>query len=442
MGKIAILGCTVPVDDPGDGLRHVDILVSDGSITAIADASTMQISADHARIDANGLVALPGLTNAHTHTPLVLMRGAAEDVSVDDWFNARVWPMEMNLTPERVLVGARLACAEMLLSGVTGFADHYFFSRQIAQAATELGIRANIAPTFFTRDADTGRERAFDDARWIAGLGSRTVSAAIGPHAPYTVSDADLVAAGETARELGVQVHIHAGENMQQTTSSLAQRGITPVGVLAETGILDAGALIAHGGGIIEKDADILRAHASRVSVACCPKVYFKHAIDPITPVRLLQGVGVNIAAGTDGAAGGNTLDVWEAMRWTALAQKRQEDDPLFLPVRQAFELATAGGARAAGNHGGGRIEVGAVADIVLVDLGGPHCQPLHDVFAALVYSVRASDVVTVLVDGEIVVRDRRLVRADLTEIVADAQRVAPELVRMTEGEAVQHYAP
>lgn len=434
-GTRRIAGCRIPTRD-GEG--EYDIVIADGVITAIEPATG---DADGA-LDARGLFAVPGLTNAHTHTPLCLMRGAAEDVSVEDWFNKRVWPMEVNLTPERVRVGARLAIAEMLLGGVTGFADHYFHADQIAAAAEELGVRANIAPTFFSSEDHRGRDEAFAVTRQIAGSGSRIVTASLGPHSTYTVTEDDLAASAALAGELGVRVHVHAAENMQQTESSLARLGVTPLTVLERTGVMAAGAHIAHGGGIVAEDRELLRAHAATTTVACCPKVYFKHDIDPITPIRLLHDAGVTVGAGTDGAAGGNTLDLWEAMRWTALAQKRQEHDALFLPTREAFDLGTRGGARAASHDRSGVLEVGMAADIVLLDLSRPHCQPIHDIFATLVYSAQPSDVVHVVVDGELVVKDRTLVRGDVAEIVDQARRVAPELVAIHEGETVQHYAP
>lgn len=431
-----LAGCSIPGENPD---AVFDIQIDDGMITSISPSAGVP---QPGAVDARGLYAVPGLTNAHTHTPLSLMKGAAEDVNVDDWFNKRVWPMEVNLTPNRVKVGARLALAEMLLSGVTGFADHYFYADEIADAAEELGIRANIAPTFFSEPGNASRDRAFDVTRNLVRRESRLVTASLGPHSPYTVSETDLSESAALAAELEIRVHTHAAENMQQTTSSLDRLGVTPLGVLDRTGVLDVGVHIAHGGGIVDADRRLLEPHAARTTVACCPKVYFKHDIDPITPVRLLHDVGVTVGAGTDGAAGGNNLDVWEAMRWTALSQKRQEHDPLFLSVLDAYELGTQGGARAASHPTAGRLEAGRLADIALVDLSGPHCQPIHDVYAALVYSVRASDVVHVVVDGELVVENRHLVRAELSQILSDARQVAPQLVKIRPGEAVQHYAP
>lgn len=431
---------------------HQDIHVTGGQIAAITDTRA-ELDADppsHERsdipaqvIDASGLIAVPGLTNSHTHSPMVLMRGAAEDVSVENWFNQRVWPMEMNLTPERVRIGARLACAEMLLAGVTSFVDHYFHSDQIAAAALETGIRADLAPTFFSSEGERGREAAFDAARAIKELDSPLITASLGPHSSYTVTEADLRTTARTALAEGFRVHLHAAENRDQTLASQARVQVTPIEVLERTGILDAGVLVAHGCGILDEDLAILARFADRAAVACCPKVYLKHALSPTTPVRGLLAAGIAVGAGTDGAAGHNTLDIWESLRLIALVQKQQERDAEWMSLSQTLRLATRGGAAAAGLGGTtGALEVGRRADIVLVDLNGPHCQPLHDPRAALVYSVRASDVITVLVEGRVVVRDRVLTTFDVDQILRDVRNLAPQLVRITKDQAVQHYAP
>jgi 5-methylthioadenosine/S-adenosylhomocysteine deaminase len=206
---------------------------------------------------------------------------------------------------------------------------------------------------------------------------------------------------------------------------------------------LDAGALIAHGCGIVDADLPLLARYADRTAVACCPKVYLKLAMGSTTPIKALQAAGVAVGVGTDGAAVHNTLDVWEALRLVALTQKQRERDAEWMTISDTLRLATRGGAAAAGlTELTGAIEVGRRADVTLVDLTGPHCQPMHDPRAALVYSVRAADVVTVLVDGEIVVRNRQLTKVDLAEIVAEAKDLAHTLVDLSAGGAVQRYAP
>jgi 5-methylthioadenosine/S-adenosylhomocysteine deaminase len=424
-----------------------DIHIHDGRITTITPTTTTPATADRVGegveiIDGTGLVAVPGLVNSHTHSPMVMMRGAAEDVSIDDWFNRRIWPMEVNLTPERVRVGARLACAEMLLAGVTTFVDHYFHADQIADAALESGIRADLAPTFFSSTGPEAIDAAFNATREIHARGPR-ITASLGPHATYTVSEDDLRRTAEVARAEGFRIHLHAAETDDQTQSSLDRLGVTPIEVLERTGVLEAGALIAHGCGIRNEDLPILERYADRVTVASCPKVYLKLAMGEVTPIKSLQSAGLTIGVGTDGAAVHNTLDVWESLRMVALTQKQREQDAEWMTISDTLRLATRGGAAAAGlTKEIGAIEEGRRADIALVDLSGPHCQPLHDPRAALVYSARASDVVTVLVDGEIVVRDRRLVTMDLAEVLADAKDLAHTLVDLSKGGAVQHYAP
>ena len=407
----------------------VDLEIVGGRIRSIRPAGTSHASDDADIIDATDLIVVPGLINAHTHSPMVLMRGAAEDVDGATWFNDRIWPMEANITPEHVLAGARLACAEMLLGGVTAFADHYFHTPLIAQAARELGIRADLAAAFFTEPGGVSRDAAFADTVEVAEATDDLVRASVGPHAVGTVDDADLEAVTELSARLGIRVHLHASESLDQTRAVQAARGgRTPIRVLRDTGVLERGVLIAHGCGILPDDADDLAAFADRIAVASCPKGYLKQLVDPMTPAPLLRSLGVPLAIGSDGAASGNTLDVWESARLTALTQKRQSADATVLPVREALDAIWLGGAAALGRPELGRIEVGAAADLALVDVSGPHCRPMIDLAATLLYAVSARDVQTVIVGGRVVVRDRRLLTADLGELVAHAEALAPTL--------------
>ncbi|MET9785774.1 amidohydrolase [Streptomyces canus] len=446
MRRLIVTSCSVLLV-PEQGSCRVetdqDILVEDGVIAWLGPAGSGPEAAGAETVDGTGLIAVPGLVNAHTHGPMTLMRGAAEDVSVEAWFNERVWPMEVNLTPADIGLGAELACAEMLLSGVTTFADHYFHAERIADAVVRTGIRADIAPTCFSSQGRAALEESAATAAALHGTGDGRVTASLGPHAPYTVEDADLVRVAELARDLGLRIHLHAAEHLEQTESSLARRGITPITVLERTGVLEAGALIAHGCGIVPDDLPTLAAHRDRTGVACCPKVYLKHALHPLTPVRSLLDAGVAVGAGTDGAAGHNTLDVWEAMRLVALTQKQAERDATWMTVSDTVRLATRGGARALGlGDRIGALEPGRAADIVLVDLSGAHCRPVHDPVAALVYSVRASDVRTVVVDGRVVVRDGRLLTVDLPGLLGEIEARVPALLDTSHGRAVQHYDP
>jgi cytosine/adenosine deaminase-related metal-dependent hydrolase len=444
--RLIVRGCDV-LEVPAQGecrvLPERDITVVGGVIESIGPSAEVPDDGTAEVIDARGLLATPGLVNAHTHSPMVLMRGAAEDVSTEAWFNERVWPMEVNLTAEDVHLGALLACAEMIMSGVTTFADHYFFPAEIAKAVVASGLRANIAPTYFSSRGRQALEETVDFAEsWHGGADGR-VTVFLGPHAPYTVNDADLATLAEHARRLGTGIHIHASEHLGQTESSLHRRGMTPIQVLAATGVLDAGALVAHGCGIIASDLDVLAGYPGRVAVASCPKVYLKHAQQPLTPIRELLAAGVTVAAGTDGAAGHNTLDVWEAMRLVALTQKQAERDATWMSVSDTLRLTMRGGAGALGLPDGiGALEPGRRADIVLVDVGGLHCRPVHDPRAVLVYSTRASDVRTVIVDGRVLLRDGRLETIDVGGLLEEIDSRLPRITDTSHGTAVQVYAP
>jgi len=455
MTQVLIRNCSVLVV-PETGECWVDegqdIHIEDGMITAVIPTEVPQADRRDGLevVDATGLIAVPGLTNSHTHSPMVMMRGAAEDVSIDDWFNQKIWPMEMNLTPERVRVGARLACAEMLLAGVTTFVDHYFHADQIAEAALETGIRADLAPTFFSSTGVEGREAAFEAARQLRARGVQAangrpprITASLGPHAPYTVTDEDLTRTAEVARAEGFRIHLHAAETEDQTQSSKDRLGVTPIEVLERTGVLEAGSLIAHGCGILDSDLPLLERYAARTAIASCPKVYLKLAMGSTTPIKQLHAAGIPIGIGTDGAAVHNTLDVWESLRLTALTQKQREQDAEWMTISDTLRLATRGGATAAGlTNLTGALEPGRRADVALLDLSAPHNQPLHNPLAALVYSARASDVVHVLVDGTQVVEDRHLTTTNLPQILNDARALAHTLVDLSTKGAIQHYAP
>ncbi|NEB78710.1 amidohydrolase, partial [Streptomyces sp. SID14478] len=324
------------------------LVVRDGVLVDVVDSAAVADLECRERIDARGLVALPGLVNCHTHSPMVALRGLVEDLPEQEWFNDWIWPIESNLTPRVVALGARLACAEMIRGGVTCFADHYFAMDTVADAVAETGLRANLGEAFFSSQGPEGRERSLDFAlRRDKSAGGR-ITTSLAPHAPYTVTDDDLAITAELARENGLLVHLHAAENRAQTDISLDRHGRTPIGVLQDAGLLDVDVLIAHGTGILDRDLPALSAATGRVGVASAPRGYLKFGWDT-TPVRALVDAGVHVGLATDGAASNNTLDVWEAMTLTALVQKQTERDPRWLTARQALRHATLDSARAVG---------------------------------------------------------------------------------------------
>ncbi|MBO1335375.1 amidohydrolase [Streptomyces sp. VRA16 Mangrove soil] len=464
---LIVTGCTAllhadPAEtDPrraADGLHFVPdtaLVVRAGVITDVTDSAAAATVPSRERIDARGLVALPGLINCHTHSPMVALRGLVEDRPEQEWFNDWIWPIESNLTPRVIALGARLACAEMIRGGVTCFADHYFSMDVIADAVEETGLRANLGEAFFSHEASheasgeasrsSSKEswaRSLDFALTHRGRADGRITTALAPHAPYTVTDDDLAATARLAAEHALLVHLHAAENRAQTDTSLARHGRTPVDVLRDTGLLggDIDVLIAHGTGILGRDLPALRAARGRVGVASAPRGYMKFGWDT-TPVRALVDAGVHVGLATDGAASNNTLDVWEAMTLTALVQKQTEHDPRWLTARQALRHATLDSARAVGlGDRIGSLAPGRRADLVLVDLSGPHTRPVHDLAATLVHSARSADVRTTVVDGRILMRDGHLTTVDVPSVAGELSELLPALVERGHGRRIQRY--
>ncbi|MYW66426.1 amidohydrolase family protein [Streptomyces sp. SID8379] len=436
------------------------IVVRDGIIADVTDSAAASRMESVERIDAHGLVALPGLVNCHTHSPMVALRGLVEDRPEQEWFNDWIWPIESNLTPRVVALGARLACAEMIRGGVTCFADHYFAMDVIADVVTETGLRANLGEAFFSSQeagqeasqgasqgasegvaqGSEGLARSLDFALTHRGRADGRITTSLAPHAPYTVTAEDLAATAQVAREHDLLVHLHAAENRAQTDTSLARHGRTPIDVLHDTGLLDVDVLIAHGTGILERDLPALRAARGRTGIATAPRGYMKFGWDT-TPVRALVDAGVHVGLATDGAASNNTLDVWEAMTLTALVQKQTEHDPRWLTARQALRHATLDSARAVGlGDTVGSLAPGRRADLVLVDLNGPHTQPVHDLAATLVHSARSADVRTTIVDGRVLMRDGRLTTVDVPSVTGELSQLLPALVERGHGKRIQEY--
>ena len=440
---LAIVNCTA-------------LLSATGNRTTFAPGTTIEITGgrfsridpnpvDHPEarevIDAHGMVAMPGLINTHSHAAMTFLRGAAEDVAITHWFNDYIWPMEVNVCERDVYLGTLVAAAEMIECGVTTFADHYFFMDHAAQAVQDSGIRANLGSAFFSSQGPDGLAQSVAFAeRWNGKAGGR-ITTSLAPHAPYTVNDDDLRGAADAARRLGVKVHIHASEDIAQANASMSARGVSPIKVLEDTGVLDAGCIIAHGNGIVPDDIPMLAKVRDRVGVTHGPKGYLKFALGPITPIASLRAAGVPVGYCTDGAASNNTMDILESMRVTAILQKQLAGDATWFKCAMALEMAGPSSAAVLGMRGQiGELSVGACADVILVDTTGFHCQPMHDLAAALVYSVQPCDVRTTIVDGRVLMRDRQLLTINRTALLAEFRERAREITDRTHGRTIQDY--
>ena len=391
-------------------------------------------------LEANGQLLMPGLINCHAHVPMVIFRGLAEDVSLETWFNEYMWPLESNLQEEDVYWGMLLGMVEMIEAGVTCVADHYFFMDRAAEAVRQAGTRAALGWAAFGSQGIAALDRTAEFCRRWQGAADGRITTWMAPHAPYTCDDDFLRAARDRAADLGVGIHVHVAETRGQTEAHVQKRGLTPIRLLDELGILKLPTILAHAVGATEDD---LRLLADRpAGVAHCPKTYLKLAMG-IAPVHAMRRAGVAVGLGTDGAVSNNTLDVWESMRLMALTQKEATGAPENLTLGETLAIATRGSAQVVGlGDRLGSVEPGKLADLILVDLDGAHHQPLHSVPASLVYAARAADVRTVIVDGQMLMRDRRLLTLDKGEIIRQVNRSLERLSRRTPESRIQVYRP
>lgn len=443
MSSLLIRNCavlTVTIDARAIVLRDHDILIDGSHIESVQPTGMADPSHFAEVIEADGLVALPGLINTHAHVPMVIFRGLAEDVSIEKWFNDYMWPLESNLQPDDVYWGMQLGLAEMIRAGVTSVADHYFDMDEAAKAVEKAGTRGLLGWAIFSSSGPQMVERTAAFVRDWHGSADGRIRAWMAPHAPYTCDDDYLRACLKQAQALGVGIHIHASEEMGQTRASLAKRGQTPIQVLEQVGILEVPTIIAHGCGLLPEDMPILARHPA--GVAHAPKTYLKLAMG-FAPVTAMRQHGIPVGLATDGAVSNNTLDIWESLRLLAMTQKHANASPEALPIPEALYIATRESARVFGLPDDlGVIEPGALADVILVDLNGLHHQPLHSITASLVYNTQSADVRTTICNGQILMRDRKLLTLDEAEIVARVSENMSRLAQRVPAKRIQVYNP
>ena len=433
-------GTVVTMDAAGTVLSPGAVAVQEGRIAAVgspAELARRYPAAD--RLDATGTVVLPGLVNAHTHVPMVLFRGLADDLPLMTWLEQHIFPAEAaHVDEDFVRVGTQLACLEMLRGGTTTFADMYYFEDAIAEEADRCGMRAVLgetlidfpAPDHATWDAAVAYTRAFAE-RW---RGHARITPAVAPHAAYTVSDEHLVAAHRLAAELDVPLLIHLAEDRAEIERVSARTGRTSIELLEHLGVLDNRVLAAHVVWPTAAEIDLLARRG--VGVAHCPQSNMKIAAG-VAPVPAMLAAGVAVGIGTDGAGSNNDLDVWEEVDTAAKLHKVVAGDATVLPAREALTLATIGGARALGlEREIGSLEAGKRADLVVVRADGFHQvpqDPAANPYSFLVYATKSSDVDTVLVDGRVVVRRGRVLTVDEAAVRA---RAAQQRAKLAAGAA------
>ena len=383
------------------------------------------------RIDASGKLIMPGLLNAHTHAPMTLFRGIADDLPLETWLHEYIWPAEARwVGPDFVRLGTQLAAAEMIRSGTVLFCDMYFFQDEVAQVCKEVGLRVVIGeglvdfPNPDYQTPEEGLERnEYLLQKWSD---DSLVVPSIQPHSLYAASAELMQQAKELADEYGVPYLLHVSETQNEVQESLEKYGRTPVARLADLGLLGPTTVAIHAVHLTDQDIKLLAQHEA--GVVHCPESQLKLA-SGLTPVPKLLEAGVKVGLGTDGAASNNDLDMFGEMGTAAKVHKMMAGDPTVVDARQALRMATLEAARVLGlDDKLGSLEVGKRADIVILDLDVPHLVPVYDITSHLVYAAHASDVRTVVIDGRVVMRDRELLTLDEDKVLARAREMAREI--------------
>lgn len=382
--------------------RITDILIADGRFKSLeAPAGTL---ADKV-IDASGMAILPPFYNTHTHAAMTLLRGYADDMPLHKWLQEYIWPFEDKLTPQDIREGSRLAVREMIKTGTVFFSDMYFDIEETVDVVRESGMRAAIGVTFVESHSKSQQAEKLELLKhWTDPTGGR-ITLTVAPHAVYTVGPDLLVRCADTARSLGLKLHIHLCETRKEVDDCLAEHGMTPVRYLDSLGFLGPDVIAAHVVHVDPEEAAILAERG--VTISHCPCSNLKLA-SGFFPYKLLKEAGCRITLGTDGASSNNNLDMREEMKFAALVSKACSGNPEVMPAAEAMDMACRQGAEAFGINAG-VIAEGKLADAILVDLSDVRMQPCHHLLSNWVYAAGSSCIDTVICDGNILMEHHEL---------------------------------
>ncbi|MDR1815410.1 MAG: amidohydrolase [Clostridiales Family XIII bacterium] len=406
-----------------------DVLVEDGRIAGVGGRQ----DAAPTSVDGSGLLLMPAFYNAHTHTPMTLLRGYGENMKLQEWLGERVFPFEDKLTGEDCYYAALLQMAEGFAHGVVSHSDQYFFCDDIVRAAAESGAKINISRgmSFFDELLDTDGFTPFQEAKKLIADHHDThggrVRAELALHAEYTATNSLIEAVAGLVRETGAPLHVHISETQDEHEQcKLRHDGRTPVQVFADAGLFENGGLAAHCVWIEESDAEILAKKG--VTAVSCPVSNMKLA-SGVMDAQLLYEKGVNIALGTDGAASNNSMNFFEEIKAYALVQKVRFSDPTRVTPQQALYAATRGGALAQGRADCGAVKEGMRADLIALDLSSPSLSPMYDPAAALVYAASSRDIVMTVADGVVVYEKGAFPTVDLEKAVFEVGRAKERIL-------------
>ena len=427
-------GTIVTMDTARRVIEDGAVVIRGGRIEAVGPRADLEMKYTAAEtIDAVGKVVIPGLINGHTHVPMTLFRGLADDLDLQEWLTKYIFPAEAkNVTEEFVRAGARLGLAEMIRGGTTTYCDMYYFEDAIADETARAGMRGVLGETiidFPVADNKTHEEAMAYAERFIKKWrGHALITPALAPHAPYTVSEEHLKAIRALSDRLGAPIVIHISETQREVDDITKSKNAPPVAYLNRINFLNERVIAAHM--VFPNEEEIALLKRLNVGIVHNPQSNMKLASGVAPVPRMLAG-DLRLGLGTDGAASNNDLSMWEEMDTAAKLHKVFTRDPKVVSAQEAFEMATIRGARALHlEREIGSLETGKRADLVIVDLNDLSQTPLYNIYSNLIYATKAADVRSVIIEGRVVMRDRRLLTLDENDIKARARVFREQIVR------------
>lgn len=430
-------GTVVTMDRNRRVIEDGAVVIKDGKVALVGKRSAVSYNLTAKQsINAKGKVIIPGLINTHTHIPMTLFRGIADDLDLQEWLTKYIFPAEgKNVDEKLVRVGTRLGLAELIRGGTTTYCDMYYFEDAIADETAKAGVRGVLGETLI--DFPAPDNKTFEDAvsytekfvkKW---KNHRLITPAVAPHAPYTVSENHLKIASNLAKKHDVPLVMHLAEAQSETDTIMQKKGMRSIEYIEKIGFFSNKTIAAHVIQANDRELDILKRR--NVGIGHNPESNMKLAAG-VAPVPKMLAKNMRVGLGTDGAASNNDLSLWEEMDTAAKLHKIISGDPKVMSAKQVFEMATLGGARALHMEDKiGSIESGKQADIAIVDFDGLHQTPFYNVYSHLVYATKSSDVDSVLIDGNIVMLNKTLLTLDESSIKRDANVLRTKIITSLE---------
>ncbi len=423
-------GTVITMDTANAVIKKGYVAVNGNQIEAVGTLAEIDSIKGKKRIDAKGGIIMPGLVNVHTHAAMTLLRGLADDLPLMTWLNEHIFPAESKMDDHQVYQGALLACAEMIMSGTTCFCDMYLFTDAVARAASYAGMRAVVGEVLFDFPSPNYGpiERGFEYTqmlieKWQA---HELITIAVEPHSPYLCAPELLQRASNLAQKNELPLIIHLSETRDEVSNLQAKFSATPVQHLANLNVLAPNVIACHCVVLSAEDIRLLDNH--HVKVAHNPESNMKLA-SGIAPIPTLQGNGICVGIGTDGCASNNNLDMLSEIDTAAKLHKVNTLDPTVMDAQTVLKMATIDGARCLGlDHIIGSLEPGKRADIIILDTHKPHLTPMYNPISHIVYAARGSDVSTSIINGQLVMEDRKIGTFDWKEVMQAVARIAATL--------------